>query len=84
MPNWFDRVTGRSCRKADAAPFHLLGSLTDALAECVIGIRLDGTVGLWNPGAHRLTGYIPRDVLARPMEDIFAAAHRQEIGGLLL
>lgn len=83
MLTWLNRIGSRFRRKTDAASFHLLASLTDALAECVIGIRPDGTLGLWNPGAHRLTGYLSRDVLARPLENLFSLDHRPEIAALL-
>lgn len=62
-----DRVT------AQAAQGHL-AALVRSAEDAIISSDLDGLVTSWNPGATRLYGYRPEEILGQPFERLLPAA----------
>jgi diguanylate cyclase (GGDEF)-like protein/PAS domain S-box-containing protein len=67
-----ERALGRA-RKSEAQLAAIVESSDDAIAS----MSLDGTIVTWNPGAERLYGYRPLQVIGRSMS-ILAPAERQD------
>lgn len=43
-------------------------ALMDSRTDAIIAADLDGVIQLWNPGAERLFGYPPSDVIGRSLD----------------
>lgn len=66
-----DRVT------AQAAQGHL-AALVMSAEDAIISSDLDGLVTSWNPGATRLYGYLPEEILGQPFERLLPKAVDRE------
>ncbi|MFN3485991.1 MAG: PAS domain S-box protein, partial [Planctomycetota bacterium] len=67
------RKTGVPGDERSASPWRPEDVL-ESCALAIFGIAKDGRIFLWNPAAHRLFGYAPREALGRPAFDLLAAS----------
>ena len=60
-------VTDLSALEAADEARHRLAAIIDGSPDGIVGVDLAGVVTSWNPGATRLLGHAPGDVLGRPV-----------------
>ena len=60
-----------------------LATLVESSIDAIVGLAIDGTITSWNPGAERLYGYAPAEVLARPISLLAPPELANEVLGLL-
>jgi PAS domain S-box-containing protein len=56
-----------------------LESIIESAHDAVISIDLDGRIRTWNPGAERLYGYTPAEIIGRHSDVLIPADHRTEV-----
>src|SRR5947199_7944647 len=71
-----DGLTSTSARRNDAA------GLLDLLVEQVVDYAIfvldaDGKIASWNPGAQRIKGYTPDEIIGKPYEVFFTEEDRR-------
>ena len=71
----------RRQRAEDAMQF--LAALVDSSAEAIFGKNLDGLVVSWNPGAERLFGYTPGEIISRSSAVLFPPQRHDEMREIL-
>lgn len=58
-----------------------LGAIVDSATDAIVCADAEGRIVLWNPGAERILGHAPDDVLGRPLTTIvperFREAHEE-------
>jgi PAS domain S-box-containing protein len=66
----------RRQRAEDAMQF--LAALVESSSEAIYGKNLDGLIVSWNPGAERLFGYSPGEIIGRPSAVLFPPQRQEE------
>jgi PAS domain S-box-containing protein len=56
-----------------------LESIIESAHDAVISIDLDGYIRTWNPGAERLYGYAPAEIIGRHSDVLIPAEHHAEV-----
>ncbi len=74
--------------QADATPpdtevHALYAALVDSAEDAIFIKRLDGTITSWNPGAARLYGYSPEEIVGRSVTILAPPEHPDEIPSIL-
>jgi PAS domain S-box-containing protein len=70
-------VTGETATDPDEDYASVLASILDASTEySIIATQLDGTILLWNPGARRMYGYDPHEVVGRNLRLLYPQDER--------
>jgi PAS domain S-box-containing protein len=60
-----------------------LAAIVESSNDAIIGKKLDGIVTSWNPGAQRMYGYTPEEVLGRPISILVPADRPDELPEIL-
>src|SRR5687768_2769761 len=60
-----------------------LAAIVDSADDAIITKTLDGIITSWNPGAERIFGYTPEEVIGKPVIILFPADHIDEEPGIL-
>ena len=61
----------------------LYAALVEAAEDAIFTKRLDGTITSWNPGATRLYGYSPGEIVGRSVAILAPPDHPDEIPSIL-
>lgn len=61
---------GSSQRRVEEA-IAQMAAIVETTEDAVVGVTMKGTITTWNPGARRLYGYRPEDVIGRPFAVLF-------------
>jgi PAS domain S-box-containing protein len=61
----------------------LLAAIVESSNDAIIGKTLDGIVTSWNPGAERMYGYAPEEVIGRPISFLAPPEKKAEIKEIL-
>ena len=82
-------LTAAATRRADqtrrqaAQATVRLAAIVDSSDDAIIGKDRDGVITVWNPGATRLYGYAPAEVIGQPITLLLPPEHRGEDRELL-
>ena len=74
--------TGVGAASPDAEVDALYAALVESADDAIFTKRLDGTITSWNPGAARLYGYSPEEIIGRSVT-VLAPDHPEEISSIL-
>lgn len=77
----FALVAMRQRRAAGPALLH--AAIVESSQDAIVGIRLDGTIISWNPGAERLYGYSAREIRGRSILTLAPTERQPEVAGIL-
>ncbi len=58
-------------------------AIIESSADAIVGLRNDGDIISWNPGATRLYGYSAEEMIATPISRLFLPDRLEELGLLL-
>jgi two-component system sensor kinase FixL len=74
---WFGRWRRWKWRRATAAESRL-AAIVNSSQDAIIGETLDGIVTDWNPGATRILGYTPQEMIGRPITLLLPPGYENE------
>jgi len=60
-----------------------LAAIVESSDDAIIGKSLDGTIVSWNPGAERIYGYAPEDLIGKPISVLVPPDHTDEVPQIL-
>lgn len=60
-----------------------LAAIVDSTDDAVIGKTMDGTVVSWNPGAERLYGYAPHEIVGKPISILMPPERPDEFPSIM-
>lgn len=69
------RLAGRRREVLAAVEKARLAAIVENADDAIVGKTVEGVVTDWNPGAERLFGFSPGEVIGRPAEDLVVPAH---------
>jgi PAS domain S-box-containing protein len=74
---------GTGAAPPDADVQALYSALVESAEDAIFTKRLDGTITSWNPGAIRLYGYLPEEIVGRSVTILAPPDHPDEIPSIL-
>jgi PAS domain S-box-containing protein len=76
-------VRDTSERKAATAAQAQLAAIVQSTLDAIVAMTLDGTITSWNPGATRLLGYAPNEMIGQHISRLLPADGSPELEELL-
>jgi len=70
---------GSSRRRVEEA-IAQMAAIVETTEDAVVGVTMKGVITTWNPGARRLYGYRPEEIIGRPFTVLFPSDSRELSG----